>query len=120
MRLAQLAERLAAQGVPREDLEGQVEEHRGTAREEAEKGLRALLVVEALGKAEELGVGDADLEEEFASIARRNGAEVDEVKRYYAEHGLGQQMAIEILERKVRTFLRERATGTGGPDRDAP
>ena len=109
-RLAQLHERMQAQGVPDEQIHEQTEEQRETAREEAEKGMRALLVVEALGKQEGLLVTDEELQAELVSIAERNNAEVDEVRKYYAENNLGQQMAIEILERKVRTFLRENAT----------
>lgn len=109
-RLAQLHERMRAQGVADEQIHEQREEQRETAREEAEKGMRALLVVEALGKKEGLLVTDGELQAELLSIAERNNAEVEEVRRYYAENNLGQQMAIEILERKVRTFLRESAT----------
>ena len=34
---------------------------------------------------------------------------VDEVREYYVKNGLTQQMAIEILEKKVRSFLYEHA-----------
>ena len=50
-----------------------------------------------------------EMEAELATIAERNEATLDEVREYYGKNNLGQQMAIEILERKVRSFLREHA-----------
>ncbi|MCP3917819.1 MAG: trigger factor [bacterium] len=108
-RLAQLAQRMESQDVPKEEIEKQLEEQKATAREEAEKGLRALLIVEAIGEKEELLVTNEEMEAELASIAERNEATVDEVREYYGKNNLGQQMAIEILERKVRGFLRDSA-----------
>jgi FKBP-type peptidyl-prolyl cis-trans isomerase (trigger factor) len=71
--------------------------------------MRALLVVEAIGEKEELLVTNPDLETELMAIAARNQTTVEEVKEYYEQNNLGQQLAIEILEKKVRRFLRESA-----------
>lgn len=108
-RLQQLELQLMEKKTPAEEIEKQLEEHRPLAREEAEKGLRALLIVEALGEKEELLVTSEELDAELATIAERNDAPIEEVRKYYVEHNLNQQMAIEVLERKVRTFLRENA-----------
>ena len=54
-------------------------------------------------------LSNEDLETELASIAERNQVDIAEVRKYYAENNLSQQMAIEVLERKVRKFLRENA-----------
>lgn len=108
-RLQALGQQMQQQGVPPEDIEGQLEEATDTAREEAAKGLRALLLVEAIGEKEELLVTQEDMETELAAIAQRNQTEIEEVRKYYSENNLGQQMAIELLERKVRGFLREKA-----------
>ena len=96
-------------GVEADKIEAEVEQQRPAAREEAEKGLRALLVVEAIGEKESLLVTNDEIEAELASIAERNDAPVEEVREYYMKNNLGQQMAVEVLERKVRTFLRESA-----------
>ena len=108
-RLDQLAQQMKEHGVPDEKIEEQVAEQAATAREEAEKGMRALLLVEALGEREGLLVTDEDIQAELTQIAERNQATLDEVRQYYAENNLGQQMAVEVLERKVRRFLRENA-----------
>jgi len=108
-RLSSLANEMTRQGVPEEAIEQQLEEQKETAREEAEKGMRALLIVEALGDAEGLLVSNEELEEELVNIAARNNTSVEEVREYYVKNGLTQQMAIEILEKKVRSFLYEHA-----------
>jgi len=108
-RLAQLGQELASSGASEEDVQKAQEEQRPSAEAEAAKGMRALLVVEAIGEKEELLVTNPDLETELMAIAARNQTTVEEVKEYYVQNNLGQQLAIEILEKKVRRFLRESA-----------
>ena len=108
-RLAQLRQKLEQEGVSEEKIEEAVQEQTGTAREDAQKGLQALLVVEAIGEQEDLLVSREDIEQEIRTIAERNDATTDEVRDYYSKSEMGQQMAVEILERKVRRFLRENA-----------
>ena len=79
------------------------------ATQAAQRSLRAIYVMEAIAGKEELGVTDADVEGELRSIAARNGVEPAEVRKYYQEQGLFQQLGLELLERKVRNFLRETA-----------
>lgn len=108
-RLAQLAQQMAQQGAGEEDIEKARETERESAHADAAKGLKALLVVESIGETEELLVSNDDIDRELASIAERNQSTLEEVRKYYGENNLGQQLAIEILERKVRRFLRENA-----------
>ena len=111
-RLQSLAQRLGQSGMPQEEIDKELESQKDTARDEAHKGLKALLVVETLGEKEDLMVTQEDLQEELQSIAERNQTSLDEVRKYYSENNLGQQMAIELLERKVRKYLRENAKVT--------
>lgn len=106
-RLAQMIGQM--EGADDEAKEKAKEEARESTRAEAAKGLKALLVVEALGEKEELLVSNQDIEGELANIATRNQSTLEEVREYYSENNLGQQLAIEILEKKVRGFLRENA-----------
>ena len=46
---------------------------------------------------------------QLRNIAKRNRASLDEVREYYKEQNLFPQLAMEILERKVRAFLRSNA-----------
>jgi trigger factor len=108
-RLAQFDQRLTEQGLGEEDRKPQVEAHRPTAQGDAAKGLKALLVVEAIAVKEGLLVTEVELRAELERIAARNQATVEDVHKFYAEEGRGQQLSIELLERKVRKFLREKA-----------
>lgn len=108
-RLAELRNQLESSGQSEEEVEAALEAEREGARAEAAKGLKALLVVETLGEKEELLVSGDDMDAELAAIAARNNAPLEEVREYYGKNNLGQQLAIEILEKKVRRFLRENA-----------
>ncbi|MEM6568770.1 MAG: trigger factor [Planctomycetota bacterium] len=108
-RLAQVEQQLAGSGQTEEQIEAAKDEQRESARTDAAKGLRALLVVETIGEKEELLVTNEDIDGELSRIAERNQSTLEEVREYYGQNNLGQQLAIEILERKVRRFLRENA-----------
>ncbi len=111
-RLHQMEHELKEQGMDPEQINAQLAEQGGTARDEAERGLKALLIVEAVGTQEELLVNAEDIQTELGAIAERNQVPLEEVRKYYAENNLAQQMTVEILERKVRKFLRENAEVT--------
>jgi len=108
-RLSRLHGELEEQGVDHDEIHRQVDEQREQARKDAEHGLKALLIVETIAEEQDLLVTGEELETELAAIAERNKVDIAEVRRYYAENNLSQQMAIEVLERKVRKFLRENA-----------
>jgi len=109
-RLSQLAQQLAQQGLPAEQQKAEVEKQREGAQAAAAKGCRALFLMQAIAEAEKLLVSQDDMRAEVQTIAVRNNAKREEVVEYYEKNGLFNQMAIELLERKVRRFLRENAT----------
>jgi trigger factor len=109
VRLEQLRTQMKQQNVPAADIEKQIESQKAPTREAASKGLRALFLVQTIGEKEKLLVTREDMENELQSIAQRNNAKLEEVRKYYQENRLFDQMAVEILERKVRRFLREKA-----------
>ena len=111
-RLAGLRKELEAAGAPPERAEEQVRGQADAAREAAARGLRALFLIQGIAEAENLLVSQEDLREEVGRIAERNGVPVQEVGEYYRKHQLFDQMALELLERKVRRFLRESARVT--------
>lgn len=108
-RVAGLRRELEQVGTPAERIEEQVQSRRDAARDAASKGLRALFLVQAIAERESLLVSHEDLRKELEVIAARNGVPIEEVAEYYKQNSLYDQMAIEILERKVRKFLRENA-----------
>ncbi len=109
-RLNQLGQQMQQQGVPADKIQAHLETQRDNARQAAVKGCRALFLMQAIGEQEKLLVTQDDMRAEVQGIAARNGAKVEEVVEYYQKNGLFDQMAIELLERKVRRFLRENAT----------
>jgi len=108
-RLEQLKGQMRQQGATEAQAEQQAQSQTAAAREASEKGLRALFLIQTIGEKEKLLVTREDMEGELAQIAARNRADVEEVRKYYQEKRLFDQMAVELLERKVRTFLREKA-----------
>jgi trigger factor len=108
-RLLDLARELEAAGTPKDSIPEQVEGQREGARQAASRGLKALFLVQTIAEKENLLVSREDLRGELAAIAARNGVSIEEVGEYYKKNNLFDQMAIEILERKVREFLRKNA-----------
>lgn len=108
-RLEQTRNELRGQGASDAEVDAHVAAHEAEAKSGAERTSKAYFLIEAIGEAEQLKVGEAELRDELKSIAARNRSSFDEVARYYQEQNLFGQLAMEILERKVRTLLRESA-----------
>jgi trigger factor len=108
-KVEELRQALAGQGVEGEELETRLTQEHQAAFQGAARAMRAIYLMETIAKEKDLQVGEADLEAELAAIAARNGVPADEVRKYYREESLLQQLALELLERKVRSFLRESA-----------
>ncbi len=108
-RRAQAKAELVQGGASEEQAQAQVDSEAEGTRTAAEKSLRALFLVERIGEAEKLQVGQNDLVDELRQIAQRNQASFEDVKKYYEENGLFQQLSVELLERKVRQLLRTEA-----------
>ncbi len=111
-RLERGAQELVQQGLSEEEARTQVEGDAESAHEASVRGLSALYLVEAIGQKEGLQTTDKDVLAELQEIAKRNRVSLDEVKSYYSENKLFPQLATELLEKKVRRFLREHANIT--------
>lgn len=108
-RVEQLRGELAAQGIEGDALEEQAAAQEGEARAAAERSAKAFFVIEAISQAEDIKVQEAEIKAELQGIAQRNRSSLDEVVAYYRDQQLFPQLQMEILERKVRAFLRENA-----------
>lgn len=108
-RVEELRQSLAEQGFAAEETEERLAEERKQALQGSSRAMRAVYLMEEIAKAESIKVGESDLVAEMRSIAERNQTEFEEVRKYYRQEGLLQQLALELLERKVRSFLRESA-----------
>jgi trigger factor len=74
-------------------------------RESAEKRVRTALVLEAIGKAEEIEVTEKDIEAELTKIAESAKLDVDKVKEIFSSRGQLDSLKAEILTRKTVDFL---------------
>jgi trigger factor len=108
-RLAQAASELEAQGVAPEEIPGPTPEQELAARQGAVHATKGYFLIEAIAQKEGLKVTEEELLAELREIAVRNQASLEEVRDYYQEQNLFGQLAMEVVERKVRTFLRESA-----------
>lgn len=105
----ELLEQLAKQGLAEEEAKARAEGERERARQSAVKALRAVYLIEEIARQKELAVTQADISAEIGAIAERNGTQPAEVAKYYGEQGLLRQLGLELLERKVRRYLRASA-----------
>lgn len=108
-RIAQLRQELEGRGLSEEQIDEEAAKQDEAAHEAATKGMKALFLVQRIAEKEELLLSREEIEAEYQSIAERNNAQPDEVRKYYEENHMVEQMGIELLERKVRSFLREHA-----------
>ena len=111
-RVQQYEKGLQEQGMSEEMIAEESQNHADQAREAAEKGVRSLFLIQAIAEKEQLLVTGDEMTAEFDAIAARNQATRKEVQKYYEENKMVEQMALEVLERKVRGFLRENAKVT--------
>lgn len=100
---------LEEQGLEGSELEARLAEERQVAFENSAKAMRAIYLMEEVAREKKIEVSRDDFEKEFQAIAERNNVGADQVRKYYQEEHLLQQLALELLERKVRVYLRENA-----------
>jgi trigger factor len=111
-RVEQLTAQLTDQGLEGDEFDAELSKQTEAIRTEVQQGTRALFLVSELAEREGLEVTQEDISTELSQIAQRNQASVEEVLNYYRENRLLDQVAIELIERKVRKFLRENANIT--------
>lgn len=111
-RQAQARQQMIENGIPPEQIETELENEDQGTREAAEKSLRAFFLVEKIAERENLTVGQNEMFGELRQIAMRNQANFEEVRKYYEENGLMQQLGVELLERRVRAYMLEQSTAT--------
>ena len=103
---------LASQGLRLEDFmkyTGQdVKAFRANYREQAEKSVRAHLVLEAIEKAEAFDATEEEIDAQIAKFAPQTGKSVEEVKKTLSETDLGYFKADAIRDKAVK-FLTDNA-----------
>lgn len=108
-RLHNLGQEMKNQGLADDAVAPEVEKHREEVARLSEKSVKAYFLVQSIAQKAGLKVENQDLVDELKLIAERHNTTFDKVRDFYREKGLVEQVAIELLERKVRRHLREKA-----------
>ncbi len=108
-RLTQYAEHLRSQGADDEVVEKQLETAKEDVETEARLAVRNLFLVDAIAKKEKLFVTESDVEQQIQRIAAENQATVEDVKKYLEEKEMLGELRMDLVNRKVREFLRTTA-----------
>lgn len=75
-----------------------------------ETNLRRYFLMRRIAADADIRVSEKELREEFARIAAQHGADPAAVRKFYEEQNRTNGVISEILDRKTRTLLREKAT----------
>ena len=82
---------------------------RGDMRPRAEVEVRGSLLLEALGKSENLTATDADVEAKYEEIAKETGMPAAQVKTRYAAPDAQESLKVRIVEEKAIALVRQHA-----------
>lgn len=109
-RLQALQQQLVQQGMSAEEAATRASGETENARKVAQRAMHAMYLIEAIATKEAIQLQQDDFAREVQNIAMRNNATFEQVRDHYNKHQhLREQLALELLERKVRQLLREKA-----------
>jgi trigger factor len=83
-----VAHQQLGQMMPHEELHQRLSQWEEEWRADAEREVRESLLLEAIADAEQLEVGDAELDERIAQIARDQGMAAERLRKQYEERGM--------------------------------
>ena len=118
-RSAQLDQQAEQYGLTREQvLEAQgmtAEEFEETTRQQAEQGVKAQLVLDALARELEIDLDPADLDAEITRHAQQHGMQPEQIAQILQEQGSLPALVGDILRRKTIDAIVDAADIDGGP-----
>jgi trigger factor len=91
----------------------------GAIHADAERKVRAGLLMGAIARKNEIRVTDEDVEQAYGELAAQSGKNVAKVKAEYREAGRKDMLLSMIIEDKVLDLIESRAKVTDGPTADA-
>jgi len=102
--------------IPHEQLHQQLARWREEWRPQAEREVREMLLLEAVARQQELEVEDAEIDAYLAESAQEGGPDAARLRKLYEERGLLEGLRAQLLERKARAWLVDRAEIEEIPD----
>lgn len=110
-----LAYRMASQGVDPRRANVDWARVRSELRQDAEKEVRALLLLSDIGAQEKIDVSEAELEEEFQRVAESTNQPAEKVRQYFSSENRLDGLKGRLRQRKVLDFLLDQARITREP-----
>jgi len=107
---------LAQQGLKLSALRTTEGELAARIRPQATLNVRAFLLLDAIGRAENLRVDEAQFEEELQKMAEQSGQNVARMRASMDKDGQLLLLRAQLREQKILDFLMERAVVTEAPD----
>lgn len=101
--------RMQSQGISMEMLGMNEDSFRGMYRDSAVQQVQGSLILEAIGRQENLTVEDAEVDGKIQQVAEMANAPLEAVKKYYAAPEARNQLLAQIAEEKVIELLLEKA-----------
>nr|HMQ24317.1 hypothetical protein [Planctomycetota bacterium] len=109
-------EDMKKQGAPEADAQRRVTEAKDELEKAARTGVRNLFLVEAIAIKNKLFITETDIENEFKRIASENDTGVAEVKKYIEENKLFGELRLQLMNGKVRDYLKKTANLVDTPE----
>ncbi|MEE2886932.1 MAG: trigger factor [Planctomycetota bacterium] len=105
----QAAQQLKERGMDEAAIKAELAKHDEAAQEEANQKVRAFFVLDKIARDEKIFVTEGEVDVEFRNIAAANKVSYEAAKKHFEENDQVGNLRLEIMERKVRDFLRENA-----------
>lgn len=106
-RIEEIKGQMAQVNMSEEDVATQIAGMGEELRQEAEKGVRGGILLEAVAEKEGIKVGEEDIEAHFAEMAAKSGRSIDEMKKYYEAHM--DYLVGTLMDKKILDFLLSQA-----------
>lgn len=106
-RIEEIKGQMAQVKMSEEDVATQIAGMGDELRQEAEKGVRGGILLEAVAEKEGIKVGEEDIEAHFAEMSAKSGRSIDEMKKYYEAHM--DYLVGTLMDKKILDFLLSQA-----------
>jgi len=104
--------RLLEKGFKKDDLDKKDDEFRAKFKDDAEKRVRLLFILDAVAAAEKIEVTDGDMAEAYKVISEQTGKSEDEIKAHYEREDITADLKEQLKEGKAIEFLVKNARVT--------
>lgn len=100
---------LLMRGIPREQVEANIERLKGGAKDEAVRELKLFFILQKIANDQNVDVDEAELNGRIAMLAAQRGRRPEKVKQEMAKDGTLQNMYIQMREQKALDKILEGA-----------